>query len=304
MELSQKEDEKRIFKNSIGYLHKISSLLKTPALKTVFNTKSRLMELRQGIIVPSGLNRPSVQCQRCLLNFHDGPARYRIKKSQKLNKFAKKIRTKDHKGKPLTAYQRKFLKKFKYHEGNTLVVKCKFCKKEVSFQLPKPKKVKPILLDTPKKKRKRRDKSCGLNKEVLRSIAPNKDSSVIVLDETVVESNRKNNSVIVIEDSFVKTPKKAKKTASPVVRKPVLARGSPMTPKNKNVMNRKSALLKDSPMPKNKLKGNRKKNKKKAIETKAEKKKKEKLSKLGSLLKDCDKKKSPSSSLRYFLQSI
>ncbi|VEN38383.1 unnamed protein product [Callosobruchus maculatus] len=301
MELTEKEDEKRIFKNSIEYLHQISSFLKTPALKTVFNTKSRLMELRQGIFVPSG----KVQCQRCLLNFHDGPAKYRIKKSKKMNKFAKKMKAKEQKGKPLTAYQRKFLKKFKYHEGNTLVIKCKFCEKTASFPLTKPKKVKPILLDTPKKKRKRKDKSCGLNKEVLRSIAPNKDSSVIVLDDTIVETRPNNNSVIVIEDSYVKTPKKAKKVASPLAKASMLARGTPMKPKNKNVMNTKSTL-KDSPvMPKNKpnLKSKKKKNKKKVIETKEEKKKKKNLSKLGSLLKDIDKK-SPSSKLKHFLQGI
>nr|CAH7714770.1 unnamed protein product [Callosobruchus chinensis] len=303
MELAEREDEKRVFKNSIQYLHQISSFLKTPALKCVFNTKSRLMELRQGIFVPSGPNRPSVKCQRCLLNYHDGPARYRIKKTEKLNKFTKKIKAKEQNGKPLTAYQRKFFKKFKYHEGNTLVIKCKFCEKAASFQLPKPKKEKPILLNTPKKKRKRKDKSCGLNREVLRSIAPSRDSSVIVLDETVVEANQ-NKSVIVIDDSFAKTPKKAKKVTTPVAKKSVFARISPMTPKNKNIMKTKS-MLKDSPMmPKNKpnLKGKKKKNKK-VIETKAEKIQKKNLSKLGSLLKECHKK-SPSSNLKHFLQGI
>ncbi|CAH1998206.1 unnamed protein product [Acanthoscelides obtectus] len=301
-------DERKIFQNSIEYLHRISSFLKVPALKTIFNTKSRLMELRTGILLPPNMTKASVKCQRCLLNFQDGPAKYSIKKAQKLQRFARKIKSKEQKGKPLTAYQRRFFKKFKYHEGNMLIIKCKFCDKQASIQLQKPVKEKTISLITPKKKKKRKDKSAGLNQEVLRNFVSKRQDSVIVLDDSIRESSQ-NKSVIVIEDSFAKTPKKVNITNTSRSKKSVLQKSSSSTPKNshKSIISKRS-ILKDSPrlppIKKNVLKGKiKKKLNKKMIETKEAKKKKKNLSKLGSLLKDTNKK-SPSSSLNHFLQCL
>lgn len=79
------------------------------------------MELRKNIYLPANLTKTSVTCQRCLINLNDGPAGYSIKPGKRRSKFAKKLVAKDNSGKPLTKYQREYLKRMSNFSGNQLV---------------------------------------------------------------------------------------------------------------------------------------------------------------------------------------
>lgn len=79
------------------------------------------MELRKNIQVPSNMTRTTVRCQRCFLNLKDGPASYRIKAEEKKSKFARRMLSKNNQDKPMTRYQRKYLKKLDRFDGNRLV---------------------------------------------------------------------------------------------------------------------------------------------------------------------------------------
>ncbi|KAJ8960889.1 hypothetical protein NQ318_020188 [Aromia moschata] len=175
---TEAENDNKLFQNSIKYLHSISNVkaLNVPALKSFYSTKGRLMELRNAIYLPFNLTRTSVRCQRCLINLSDGPASYKIKAQEKKSKFARKVLGKFHRDKPLTKYQRKYIKHLDEFNGNHLAITCKFCKKESLIKLEKPKKTvrsKGSKNIPQKKKRiKKKDKFCGLNEEAVLSLTP------------------------------------------------------------------------------------------------------------------------------------
>ncbi|XP_057660166.1 uncharacterized protein LOC130896235 [Diorhabda carinulata] len=201
----------KLFENSIKYLHNISTLspMNVPALKSSLSLKRTLMSLRKNIHIPTYATRPNMHCQRCFLNFHDGPATYEIKSKPTQYKFAQKMLAKQKKGLPLTKYQKKYLEKYNKFSGNTLVTTCHFCKKATCTKLPIPKtKKKPKVIASKNKNKKKKDKLCGLNENVVITNRNKKENNKTLLGKKLF-SNTKNslqettcdNSLIIISNS-------------------------------------------------------------------------------------------------------
>ncbi|XP_050507413.1 GATA zinc finger domain-containing protein 4-like [Diabrotica virgifera virgifera] len=183
------DDETRIFQNSIRYLHNISTLPETnvPTLRSFICLKRRLMELRRSSFLPTSATKPSMHCQKCFLNYFEGPATYNVISKPTRYTFEDKVKAKQKNGLPLTRYQEKYLKRMKKFTGNILVTKCKFCNHENQTKLDKPRR-KPIpkisLISSPlikKKKKNKRDKFCGLNQSIVASVSLNNS---YVIDKT------------------------------------------------------------------------------------------------------------------------
>nr|XP_023015117.1 uncharacterized protein LOC111504675 [Leptinotarsa decemlineata] len=191
------EDEMKLSQNSIQYLHNLSTSeeLKEPILQSAFSIKRRLIELRRNTFLPTSVVKGNQRCPRCLLNWSEGPASYRIKSGPKKHEFAKKINSKLKQGLVLTSYQTKYFKKMDNFEGNYLVVTCKFCQKETDIKLEKPKKIKKSKSSTlvKQKKKKKRDKFCGLNQDVVLSLTHQKtpkldNSDTVSLDSEIMHT--------------------------------------------------------------------------------------------------------------------
>ncbi|KAG5896882.1 hypothetical protein JTB14_033522 [Gonioctena quinquepunctata] len=221
------ENELKIKKNSIKYLHALSTSqeLDNPILKSIFSTKRRLTELRQNIFLPSNVAKPHVKCQRCLIDWSEGPASYRIKPKPKKHKFARKIASKVKHGLALTEYQQKYLKKMNTFDGNFLTIKCKFCNKNSNVQLDKPKKIVDTKAPTmtKQKKKKKRDKFCGLNQDIVLSLTPKINRSTdnpetVSLDADTPTTPKLKLSkrdivpeVVIVEENITESIKKQKK---------------------------------------------------------------------------------------------
>ncbi|XP_018564662.1 uncharacterized protein LOC108906018 [Anoplophora glabripennis] len=189
-------EDKKLFENSISYLHNISGLncnpAATPALKCLHLTKARLMELRRHIRVPSRTTT-ATNCVRCFLSIDDGPASFRIKAEEKKSRFARRILSKKQKDKPMTKFQRKYLKRLRQFNGNQLVVSCKFCKKEYFVNMDKPKNLihTKRIKTSQRKKNKKKDIFCGLNEDVVLSLTPEYVEDLDTSDFIPLEGNRK-----------------------------------------------------------------------------------------------------------------
>ncbi|KAJ8921024.1 hypothetical protein NQ315_015820 [Exocentrus adspersus] len=221
---SLKENDDKIFQNSVSYLHNISSMgFNPPALKCMYLTKARLMELRKNIQLPFYTTKSTVRCQRCFLNLIDGPASYKVTPEEKKSRFARRMLTKLDEDKPLTKYQRKYVKRLNQFKGNRLMITCKFCKKECLIKMAKPKKLvtaKDLKITKQKKKKtKKKDKFCGLKKDVVLSVTPqnvNKAARKVVETPVVktikVGSKRKSR-----DPSQVKKENAKRSTKEPVI---------------------------------------------------------------------------------------
>lgn len=115
-------------------------------------------------------------------------------------------------------------------------ITCKFCKKESFIKLDKPKKIsKPVinLINSSQRKKRKRDKFCGLNQEVVLSLTPHNIRNLENLSESLQDRTPK-----------LKIRKKENaKIETPVVSKlNFLENKRQMKKKNKN-KNRLSELL-------------------------------------------------------------
>ncbi|XP_072395011.1 uncharacterized protein [Diabrotica undecimpunctata] len=237
------DNETKIFQNSIRYLHNISTLPETnvPTLKSFICLKRRLMELRRSSFLPTSATKPSMHCQKCFLNFFEGPATYNVISKPTRYTFGDKVKAKQKNGLPLTRYQEKYLKRMKKFTGNILVTKCKFCNYENKTKLDKP-RLKPIakisLISSPvikKKKKNKRDKFCGLNQSIVASVSLNSShgnnyQGTPDLSKTFIPltNNNKNNTRNEIAPSIaMKKKKKNKKDTFCGLNQSIVASGSP-----------------------------------------------------------------------------
>ncbi|XP_060517518.1 uncharacterized protein LOC132696608 [Cylas formicarius] len=191
------EQDSLLLQNSIKYLHDLCSLkeFNVPTLKSLYRTRSRLMELRNRVYLPSQLNKSSVRCKRCFLNVLDGGASFNIQ-SMKLSRFARKVIVKAARKRVLTKYQTKYYEQLKkqYPDGivdqNRLVIVCKYCKQRSTIRMLKPKK--PLKLTktqtSKRRKKKKKDKFCGLNENEVLKVASNQQTKEVVdLTESAVD---------------------------------------------------------------------------------------------------------------------
>lgn len=200
-----------ILRNSLNYLNAISAMLPNNlgVLKASYKLKLKYLTMKcpthdSNIRQMIGFNR-ATSCSRCLIDYDDGPSTFRIERSKKLKRkfYQKLIRKHKLKGKKLTPYQEKILRrilKIYYHK---LVTCCQFCKKKTGGKILKkllsihqrtPEIISPKLLQVKKsKKSKKKDKYCGLNASVIQNLNLSKkintckkfdvDDDVIILDD-------------------------------------------------------------------------------------------------------------------------
>ncbi|KAL1493768.1 hypothetical protein ABEB36_009458 [Hypothenemus hampei] len=165
------EQDKLISEHSIKYLDQLTkfNMLNNPTLKSLYRTRSRLMELRHHVFLPE--KNINSRCQRCFLNFSEGMTKYEIQPAQ-INRFTRAIFKKVETNVKLTKFQRLYYKKTKnkfprgIQNQNKLISMCQFCHKKTELFINKPnRKVVPTTkkLIKPKKKQKKKDKFCGLN---------------------------------------------------------------------------------------------------------------------------------------------
>lgn len=168
------DQDTAIFKSSIKYLYNLTENgnLDVDALKSLYRTKCKLMELRRHIVVHNA--KSLERCERCFLEPHKYNTKYEIQPI-KIGRFAKKVIAKVNSNKVLTKYQNLYYKKLcsqfpnGFDNHNKLVKVCGHCEKKSTLWMKKPKIVNTFVFTNTlenlvgqkkkkkQKKKKRRD---------------------------------------------------------------------------------------------------------------------------------------------------
>ncbi|XP_063922571.1 uncharacterized protein LOC135136979 [Zophobas morio] len=175
MELTQ-EIATALYKNTIQYLHDVTEKVPNTlsVLKSYYASKFTISQLQTKINLEGGHSKYDPRCRKCCLKLRQSGASYAVAPETKKSKFAQKLLKKAKRKQPLTKFQAKYLKKNDLTPGNRLIVTCTFCQKKATYVLNKPVKVRvdvnanqPIQGRAKKKKNKKKDKFCGLQKEAV-----------------------------------------------------------------------------------------------------------------------------------------
>ncbi|KAF2880049.1 hypothetical protein ILUMI_26118 [Ignelater luminosus] len=193
--------------DSVQLLSSAASSTSLNILKSYYLTKCRTITSGALFDLPQRFTKSTVRCPRCCVQYEDGDAMYRIKPECKKSRFARKLLKKQKNEKAMTRYQQKYLNNLIHKGGaasyNTLVIKCGVCKNEVTEKLKKAKQSSKACItpkeqtsvSSPRKKKKRKDRFSGLNKDVILSVTPtpNKPHNTSNFVALEVTPNRKNN---------------------------------------------------------------------------------------------------------------
>lgn len=178
-----------------------------------FSTKCRLLEVRENITYSK-----APRCPKCYTYFSNNVKTCKIQSERKTCRFARRLLLKCARNEPLTQYQNKYKKRMKQTSGNKLVIHlvsfnkhfviflcifqmstCSTCRTQAEQHLTKPKKestLKSEPLNTgSKKKKKRKDKFSGLNKQAVLSAFKDKCSEKVSTNLTKNNDSANHNAV-------------------------------------------------------------------------------------------------------------
>ncbi|KAK9869382.1 hypothetical protein WA026_003139 [Henosepilachna vigintioctopunctata] len=187
------DDNSQIFKNSIKFLYNISDAIpnNVPSLKSYCALKSRILEIRSKLYLPQQMTKATVRCSRCCTSFTDYTPSVELKPKRKISKFAKKILKKIKNGKKLTTYQKNYSEHLTNIDCNIINTECQNCKNETKIEVKIEAKCPNennnlINQKVISKKKKKKDKFCGLNESVVKSISKENVQKVPIKKNDVI----------------------------------------------------------------------------------------------------------------------
>ncbi|KAF5269139.1 hypothetical protein FQR65_LT02439 [Abscondita terminalis] len=204
--------------NSVTYLCKlVSNLPKSvliPKIESLYLARCCEIAERESITIPEIL-KSRFRCPRCFIQYKNGSLETKIQRPRRKNKFEQKLLNKITNEKVLTRYQQRYLKDNK-NKGNfnsiSLVEVCSFCKYKRKTCLEKPQKIRhqPEELPIKSKKKKKRDKFVGLNKEVVLNVQSGSSSKNEMHHDNKKSSYSTSTSALPVEKELSKNAKKRK----------------------------------------------------------------------------------------------
>lgn len=157
-------------------------------LKSYYLTKCRAMTLSGRISLPKRFTSSTIRCPRCCVQYEETPTAFKIQPERKKSRFARRLLKKSASGENITRFQEVYLKnlirKRDVDTHNNLVMTCGVCKRVTNENLQKPERLDIGAVDEMAtqnmskscKKKKKKDRFSGLNKEAVLSASPHNKS--------------------------------------------------------------------------------------------------------------------------------